>query len=489
MYKLETFLLLGGYPGNYRASQFVFDVHSTESVRTVLRAEGVRAVQTIAAIADSGSAISHDASLFALALASSPEFADAGTNIAALQALPQVARTGAHLCKYAAYVGGVRGWGRGLRSAVADWYISKPVGELATQILKHRQRKGWSHRDLLRLSHPKPPTPAHNALFQWAVEGQLGHLAPANIARSELRQIYAFEQLKKTSDETEMVRFIEDYRLTHETIPAQCRKSAAVWEALLGSMPYMAMVRNLGHMTEAGLIAPQNAATALIVARLIDRSRIRRAKVHPAALLSALLRYRKGPWTASELVASALEDAFHFAFDNVESTGKRVSIGIDSSLLGGEAACNGMPHISAAMAAAALAMEFARVDSYANISVLQDRPVYVDISKDHRLTPVCQTIVQQPVSGDPSILIEHALSNGLQVDAFVFVSGRLPLQAFENYRQRTGTAAKLVLVAPSASGFEDVLLNENILRIAGFDSTVPRVIRQFIGMAELAAIA
>jgi 60 kDa SS-A/Ro ribonucleoprotein len=242
-------------------------------------------------------------------------------------------------------------------------------------------------------------------------------------------------------------------------------------------------------MTEAGLIAPQNAATALIVARLIDRSRIRRAKVHPAALLSALLRYRKGPWTASELVASALEDAFHFAFDNVESTGKRIFIGIDSSLLAGETACNGMSHVSAAMAAATLAMEFARADSYANISVLQDRPVYVDVSKDDRLTPVCQTIVQQSLSGDPSIIVEHALSNGLEVDAFVFVSDRLPLQAFETYRQRAGRAVKLVLVAPSAYGFEDVLFNENILRIAGFDPSVPRVIRQFIGKAELAAVA
>src|SRR5205085_836693 len=163
---------------------------------------------------------------------------------------------GAHLCKYAAYVGSLRGWGRGLRSAVADWYTSKPIQELATQILKHRHRKGWSHRDLLRLSHPKPPTPDHNALFQWAVEGKLGHL------------------------------------------------------------------------TEAGLIAPESAATALVVMRLVDRTRIRRANVHPAALLSALVKYRTGPWKASPIVADALEDALHISFNNVEPTGKRLFLGI-----------------------------------------------------------------------------------------------------------------------------------------------------------------
>jgi 60 kDa SS-A/Ro ribonucleoprotein len=486
MYRLETFLILGGDPGAYRAGPFAFHADAAESVQTSLRTDGLGAVRTIEEIAASGRALAHDAILFALALASSPKFADSETNAAALHALPRVARTGAHLCKYAGYVGSLRGWGRGLRTAVADWYTSKPIQELATQILKHRHRKGWSHRDLLRLSHPKPPTPEYNALFQWAVEGELGHLAPSNVASGGLRQIYAFEQLKKTSDEVEMVRLIEDYNLTHDIIPAHCRKSAAVWEALLGSMPYMAMVRNLGHMTQAGLIAPESAATALVVMRLVDRSRIRRANVHPASLLSALVKYRTGPWKASGIVADALEDALHLAFANIETTGKRIYFGIDASLLADDARCHGMCHVPVAHAAATLVIEFARVDAYSNIAMLEPVPAFVDVAKDAKLANVIRAITRESRRAEPSTAIEHARGRGMRVDAFLFLSTQLPLEALETYRRQTGIPAKLVLLTPDAVDFEGTV-PDYVMRVAGFDPTVPRAIRQFIAKAGAVA--
>ena len=490
MHSLETFLILGGNAASYRAGRSAFDAEEAESVRTLVRDGGVQAVQTIESVAASGRAVGNDAALFALALASSPKFAGVETNAAALGALPRVARTGAHICKYAAYVGSLRGWGRGLRSAVADWYTSKPAGELATQILKHRHRRGWSHRDLLRLSHPKPPTPAHNAIFQWAVEGELGHLTPANIASGDMRQIYAFEQLKNTTDETEMVRLIEDYRLSHEMIPAQARKSAAVWEALLGSVPYMAMVRNLGLMTAAGLISGQSAATALVVARLMDRGRIRRANIHPAALLQALMKYRNGPWVASPPVAGALEDAFHYAFDHLESSGRRIVFGIDSRFTGGDAVCSGMSQVTLCTAIAALAMEFARVeDPFLVVMLLREPPVLVELSKEDRLALVCKRIDKQLGPADPGSAIEHALANGIAADAFVFVSDRMPFEALEKYRLETGIAAKLVLISPSATGFDHPVPCGNVMRIAGFDATVPRAIRNFLRGTGTAAAA
>jgi len=488
MYRLETFLILGGDPGAYRATQFAFHADAAASVKESLRTDGPAAVRLIEEVSESGRALSQDAALYALALASSPQFASPETNAAALHALPRVARTGSQLCKYAAYVGTLRGWGRGLRSAVAEWYTSKPIQELATQILKHRHRKGWSHRDLLRLSHPKPPTPEHNALFQWAVEGELGHLATPNIASGNLRQIYAFEQLKKTTDEIEMVRLVEDFQMTHNMIPPLCRKSAAVWEALLGSIPYMAMVRNLGHMTEAGLIAPQSAATALVVMRLVDRGRIRRANVQPAALLSALSKYRSGPWQASSVVAGALEDAMHIAFANVEPTGQRIFFGIDSGLLTNDARCHGMSHVTAEHAAATMAMEFARADAHSHIALLDREPAFLDITKTAKLQQVSRAVTSAARTADPCTAITHATQNEMHVDAFVFFSSHLPLRALEVYREHTGIPAKLVIVTSEATDFEGAV-PEYVMRVAGFDPTVPRAIRQFIGTTRAVAAA
>ena len=65
-----------------------------------------------------------------------------------------MARTGTHLFIFARYVQQFRGWGRGLRRAVGDWYLAKEPDKLAYQVLKYRQREGWTHRDLLRLAHP-----------------------------------------------------------------------------------------------------------------------------------------------------------------------------------------------------------------------------------------------------------------------------------------------------------------------------------------------
>jgi 60 kDa SS-A/Ro ribonucleoprotein len=35
------------------------------------------------------------------------------------------------------------------------------------QALKYQQRDGWSHRDLLRLSHPQPASDSHHTIYHW----------------------------------------------------------------------------------------------------------------------------------------------------------------------------------------------------------------------------------------------------------------------------------------------------------------------------------
>ncbi len=56
----------------------------------------------------------------------------------------------------AAAAGGKASWGRGMRRAVADWYLGRSPAALAYQVTKYSQRSGWSHADLLRLAHPDP---------------------------------------------------------------------------------------------------------------------------------------------------------------------------------------------------------------------------------------------------------------------------------------------------------------------------------------------
>ena len=47
-------------------------------------------------------------------------------------------------------------WGRALRRAVSHWYNGQDAMSLALAVTTCKQRQGWSHQDLLRLSHTKP---------------------------------------------------------------------------------------------------------------------------------------------------------------------------------------------------------------------------------------------------------------------------------------------------------------------------------------------
>ena len=111
---LDRFLILGCEDNVYRVGEREMDAEDAPAVRACLKTDGPRVVRTIL----DGS--KRDPALFVLALAASPKFADASTNAAALHALPHVARTGAQLRKFAAFSTRLRGWGRALRSAIAD---------------------------------------------------------------------------------------------------------------------------------------------------------------------------------------------------------------------------------------------------------------------------------------------------------------------------------------------------------------------------------
>ncbi len=59
-----------------------------------------------------------------------------------------------------------------MKRAVADWYQTKTPEALIYQAIKYQSRDGWSHRDLLRLTHPKADSLEINAIYKWIVDGE-----------------------------------------------------------------------------------------------------------------------------------------------------------------------------------------------------------------------------------------------------------------------------------------------------------------------------
>ena len=334
--RLRRFLVLGSERGSYYASERTLTRENAKAVEQCVAEDGPRAVAEIVRISTEGRAPKNDPALYALALAAG--IGDTATRQAALAALPRVARTGTHLFQFAGFVEGFRGWGRSLRRAVGRWYTDKPVDTLAYQAVKFRQREGMTHRDLLRLSHPARQIGAgnpslavsqeHARLFEWIVRGGETDGLP--------RLVEGFARAQTASTAGETARLVREYALPREALQPEHLTSFEVWEALLDDMPMTALIRNLATMTRIGVVAPGSDGTAKVVAQLADAGRLRKARVHPIAVLAALRTYAsgrgvrgRGVWNPVREVVDALDAAFYASFGNIEPTGKRLLLALD----------------------------------------------------------------------------------------------------------------------------------------------------------------
>jgi 60 kDa SS-A/Ro ribonucleoprotein len=504
--RLDRFLIFGSERGTYYIRERTLTRENAAAVAECIADNGVRVVRRVAEISVSGRAPKNDPALFVLAMAAG--LGDDETRAAALRALPQLARTGTHLFHWLQYVKAFRGWGRGVRNAVGRWYTTKRASELAYQLLKYQARDGWSHRDALRLAHPKAPSYEHQVLFRYAVQGWDGIAGSAALRTDIGGRIESVHALRGMSP-ADAARVIRIYRLTREMVPTELLNHAVVWDALLERMPLTAMVRNLGVMTKVGLLAQATDAARTIVARLADRDAIRRARIHPMAVLAALKTYAhgrgmkgSGKWTAVPQLVDALDGAFYLAFENAPSTGKRIMLALDVS--GSMVApVGGMPYLSCREASAAMALVTAATEpnhrfvAFTNgrYPSLHSRYGYntglspLTISPRQRLDDVVRVTSELPFGGtDCALPMMEALRERWAVDVFVVFTDNEtwagdihPAQALRRYRERLGIASKLVVVAMTSNGFTIADPDDGgMLDVVGFDAATPRVIADFM---------
>ncbi|MFN8488862.1 MAG: TROVE domain-containing protein [Caldilineaceae bacterium] len=506
--RLERFLVLGSEGGTYYINEQKLTQENAEAVLRCIAADGPRVVQRIVAISTAGRAPKNDPALFALALCAS--VGDPATRQAALVALPQVARIGTHLFHFLDYVDGCRGWGRGLRRAVAAWYNTMPAEKLAYQAVKYQQRDGWRHRDALRLAHPKAASAQHNAVYHWLTAGwpDVGADEHPDVA---LRTIWAFERAQRATTEQEIITLITQYHLPWEALPTQWLASAKVWQTLLPHLPLTALLRNLARMTANGALTPLSRQAELVVQRITDAERLAEARIHPIAVLAALQTYAQGKgargslkWEPVQAIVDALDRAFYLAFRSVEPTNKRLVLALDVSGSMGSGLIAGVPGLTPRVASAAMALVTAAVEKRYTIVGFSTAAngaggkwgggdpglTPVRVSPQQRLDQVVKTIEAIPMGGtDCALPMLWALEKKVQADAFViytdsetWANPRIhPTQALQEYRRKMGIAAKLVVVAMTSNGFSIADPNDaGMLDVVGFDLATPQVLSDFV---------
>jgi 60 kDa SS-A/Ro ribonucleoprotein len=512
--RLERFLVLGAPGSTYYASQDAMVTKGADTVRACLAEDAMRTIELIRDVSVGGRAIKNDPAIFALALAAS--HTDADVRRVALDAMPSVCRIGTHLFMFADMVQGHRGWGRALRRAIGEWYTEKDPSDLAYQLVKYRNRGGWTHRDLLRKSHPAPTSEPYLQLFKFATTGTYQDMSESQVPDA----VKAFVTAQRADSSTQIVSAIETYgnKLPREAIPPE-HLDADVWRALLkADMPMTALIRNLATMTRFGVLTPTSAETRTVIEQVTDGDRLRKARVHPIAILAAMLTYTSGrsargssEWAPVAPIADALDSAFYKSFDYVEATGKRWLIGLDVSGSMNGGMVGGVPGLTPRVASSALALTtiaagdpvetvaftsgvsgaWAPAGTHAHRWGYGSEIAPLAISARQRLDDVCRMTNRLPFGGtDCSLPMQYALAQGREVDVFMVLTdsetwagSEHPAQALRRYREKTGINAKLIVVGMVANEFSIADPSDGgMLDVVGMDTSTPAAMSTFAKM-------
>lgn len=485
--RLRRFLILGSEGGSYYATERKATFENVEVVRSLAKSNGVRLVEEIVAISEAGRAPKNDPALYALATAIS--LGDKETKRAAAEALPKVARIATHLYHFVEYAETMRGWGRTMRWAVTNWYARNPE-QLAYQAVKYRQRDGWSHRDLLRLAHPKNEVNA--SVFDWIAhrdstfKGQIPY---------GMTIIEGFEAAQRAETPKETAALVRSYQLPREALLPEHLNDKDVWAALLETgMPMHAMVRNLATMTRNGILDELDYRN-LVIQMLDDQAAITKSRLHPMAILIAMTTYAQGhgvrggnTWRPIAPIVDALDGAFYKAFGNVIPTNKRIMVAIDASgsMQHGEIA--GAPGLTPVKAAMAQALIFVATEPNVDTLLFDTSASWLPLSARQRLDDVVRKHPGHGRGTDVSIPMVVAYQEKKQYDGFIILSDfqtwagtQHPAQALQAYRDSTGIQSRLASIALIANRWrvsdpKDALSFEAV----GFDTATPNLVSDFI---------
>lgn len=483
---LERFLLIGSEGGTFYVKENELTVKHAENIIKMITTSGPSVVATIVAFSEARRAPKADPALFALALACT--YGNQQTKDLAYNAIAKVCKTATQLFTFVENVNTLRGWSRGLRRGVNDFYLANRGGKshVFYQLAKYRQRNGWTHRDIFRLTHPKTHHPDINAAFSWAV-GK----TPAAEVNSNL--IQGLELASKETNPKKVAKIVKDYDLTWEMVPTEMLNKAEVLEALLTDMPVMATVRNLNRFAKAGMTKTNlDATTKLITARIQDKEKLKKSGIHPIFLLNALKVYSQGrgdkgnsTWTPNSAIQSALNEAFYLAYDAVTPTGKNLIVGVDVSGSMNSPQIANMA-LSPREAAAALMLTTVNVEPNVEVVLFDTSIRQIKMNKRTTLEALMNSL---PCGGrtDCALPIQYALDNkinadGIQIltDSETWAGKRHAVQALEQYRNKVNKDVKIMEVGMVANNTSLFSNDKNVLHVIGFDATVPTVMNEFL---------
>jgi hypothetical protein len=208
---------------------------------------------------------------------------------------------------------------RGLGMAIRRLYTPRAV--LKWDSPAH----GLRMADVIELVHPKPQDAAQDALFKYLLDDR--HHGDGNPELAGL--IKARKEWYAASDSVKLAALADGSAfkkgLTWENASSELKTRVgekALWEAMAPHLPYMAALRNLRNMDQAGV----SYGTSLkLAARLVDPEEVAGSRQLPYRFLTAYLNAPSDRWK------HALEEAINISLKSVPELPGRTLIMVDTS--------------------------------------------------------------------------------------------------------------------------------------------------------------
>lgn len=190
------------------------------------------------------------------------------------------------------------------------------------------------------------------------------------------------------------------------------------------------MIRQLGKLTYIGLLKPMNKYTKIVNERLLDDEYIRKSRMHPLNILTAIKTYSNGcgmpgklSWVPVNSICDSLEDAFYKSFGNVNPTNKNTLIGLDVS--GSMTCASTAINLPASVVGAAMCMVTARTEPNYDIMAFSHDFVDLNITPKMSLKDITNKTERMSFGGtDCSLPVKYAMKKDLDVETFVVYTGQ-----------------------------------------------------------------
>ncbi|MFD3594311.1 TROVE domain-containing protein [Nocardia sp. NPDC058640] len=212
--------------------------------------------------------------------------------------------------------------------------VMRGVGDAATRLYNERSllkydtvSHGFRFADVLELCHPPKFTPKQGDLFRHAIDRRHNRDNPISESLTMVQANADFKQLASADIDTmtkdgELAAALTEAGMTWEQLGAYGAWTAARWEAMIPSMGYMALLRNLRNFDEAGV---SDKVAAQVAAKLADPAEVAKSRQFPFRFLSA---YEAAP---SLRWGHALDQALGHSLRNLPVLRGRSLILIDTS--------------------------------------------------------------------------------------------------------------------------------------------------------------